>query len=267
MISVDDALRHLFDLVTPMRAETVPLAEAAGRVMVRAAFALRDQPPFPSSAMDGYAVHGDAAHPGAGFKVIGEAAAGHRFKGTVQATDAVRIFTGAPVPLGADRIIIQEDVTRSGDMITLNEALAAQAYVRPQGSDCSRNGAIRAPRRLLPSDIALLASMNVARVTVTRKPRIALISTGDELVSPGETPTEDQIIASNTYGLKAMLDAEGAEARILPIAKDTAPSLTPAFELARSSDMIVTLRRASSGDHDVGAEVAQTPGVADTSQK
>ncbi|MEM9241556.1 MAG: gephyrin-like molybdotransferase Glp [Pseudomonadota bacterium] len=261
MISVDDALAHLFELVTAMRAETVPLSEASGRVMVRDAFATRDQPPFPSSAMDGYAVDSAAVTPGAKFTVIGESAAGHSFKGAVQKTETVRIFTGAPVPAGTDRVIIQEDVTRTGDKITLGDALDAGPYVRPRGTDFTVDDAIRAPRRLRPSDIALLASMNVARVTVTRKPSIALISTGDELVLPGETPNEDQIIASNTYGLKAMLDAEGAEARILPIAKDNVPSLTTAFELAQDSDMIVTIGGASVGDHDLVADVAETRGL------
>ncbi|MEL7014089.1 MAG: gephyrin-like molybdotransferase Glp [Pseudomonadota bacterium] len=261
MISVDDALAHLFELVTAMRAEAVPLAEASGRVMVRDAFATRDQPPFPSSAMDGYAVDSRSVVPGATFKVIGESAAGHRFKGTVQPSEAVRIFTGAPVPSGTDRIIIQEDVTRAGDKITLVDTLDAGPYVRPQGTDFTKGDALRAPRRLRPSDVALLASMNVAQVTATRKPRIALISTGDELVLPGETPNEDQIIASNTYGLKAMLEAEGAQARILPIAKDNVPSLTTAFELAESSDMTVTIGGASVGDHDLVADVAKTMGM------
>ena len=261
MISVDDALAHLFELVMAMRAETVPLTDASGRVMVRDAFAMRDQPPFPSSAMDGYAVDSKAVKPGATFKVIGESAAGHRFKGSVQPSETVRIFTGAPVPTGTDRIIIQEDVTRTGGEITLGDTLDAGPYVRPQGTDFTKGDALRAPRRLRPSDVALLASMNVAQVTVTRKPSIALISTGDELVLPGETPNEDQIIASNTYGLKAMLEAEGAEARILPIAKDNVPSLTTTFELARSSDMLVTIGGASVGDHDLVADVAKTMGM------
>ncbi|MEO0751637.1 MAG: molybdopterin molybdenumtransferase MoeA, partial [Pseudomonadota bacterium] len=119
MISVDAALEQLFDLVTSMRAETVPLCEAAGRVMVRHATALRDQPPFSASAMDGYAVRAEDANPGTTLTVIGEAAAGHRFKGALQPSETVRIFTGAPIPEGTSRIIIQEDVTRTGDQITL----------------------------------------------------------------------------------------------------------------------------------------------------
>lgn len=261
MISVDEALEQLFGLVTPMRAETAPLDQAAGRVMVRPASALRDQPPFNASAMDGYAVRTADVTAGAKLRVVGESAAGHGFTGALQPYECVRIFTGAPVPDGADRIIIQEDVTRDGNAITLGDTLDAGPYIRAQGSDFAIGAGIDAPRRLRTSDIALLASMNVAHVTVARKPRIALISTGDELVLPGETPGPDQIIASNTYGLKAMLDAEGAEARILPIARDNAPSLTAAFKLAEDSDMIVTIGGASVGDHDLVADVAQTMGL------
>ncbi|MEM6589514.1 MAG: gephyrin-like molybdotransferase Glp [Pseudomonadota bacterium] len=261
MISVDEALEQLFGLVTPMRAESVPLDHAAGRVMIRPASALRDQPPFDASAMDGYAVQTTNVTTGAKLKVIGESAAGHSFNGALQPNECVRIFTGAPVPNGADRIIIQEDVTRDGDEITLGDTLDAGPYIRAKGSDFAIGGKIDAPRRLRASDIALLASMNVAQVTASRKPRIALISTGDELVLPGETPGPDQIIASNTYGLKAMLEAEGAEARILPIARDNAPSLTAAFKLAKDSDMIITIGGASVGDHDLVADVAETMGL------
>ncbi|MEL7253567.1 MAG: gephyrin-like molybdotransferase Glp [Pseudomonadota bacterium] len=261
MISVNDALDQLFGLVTPLRAETVPLDQAAGRVMIRAAHAMRDQPPFDASAMDGYAVRAADVTPGARFTVIGESAAGHGFNRALQPNECVRIFTGAPVPEGADRIIIQEDVTRHKTQITLKDDLDTGPYIRAKGSDFAEGAMIDAPRRLRASDIALLASMNVAQVTCTRKPRIALMSTGDELVLPGEAPGPDQIIASNTYGLKAMLDAAGAEARILPIARDNAPSLTAAFELAQDSDMIVTIGGASVGDHDLVADVAQTMGL------
>ncbi|MEL6647372.1 MAG: gephyrin-like molybdotransferase Glp [Pseudomonadota bacterium] len=261
MISVDAALTHLFELVTALRTERVPLSEAAGRVMVRDAMARRDQPPFASSAMDGYAVRSEDVAPGSRLEVVGESAAGHRFKNALQPNECVRIFTGAPVPDGADRVIIQEDVDRVEDTITLGEALDAGPYIRAQGSDFAIGETLAGPRRLRASDVALLASMNISTLTVTRKPRVALISTGDELVLPGETPGPDQIIASNTYGLKAMLDAEGAEARILPIARDNAASLTAAFELAQDADMIVTIGGASVGDHDLVADVAETMGL------
>ena len=261
MISVDAALDQLFELVTVLRAEQVPLSEAAGRVMVRDARAERDQPPFAASAMDGYAVRSQDVTPGAQLTVIGEAAAGHRLNKSLQPFECARIFTGAPLPDGADRVIIQEDVTRDCDVITLGDQLDAGPYVRAQGADFAIGETMEAPRRLRASDVALLAAMNVSTVTVTRKPRVALISTGDELVLPGQTPGPDQIIASNTYGLKVMLDTEGAEARILPIARDTAPSLTAAFDLAQDADMIVTIGGASVGDHDLVAHVAETMGL------
>ena len=261
MITVDAALERLFELVSPLEAEQVPLAMAAGRILMEDAVARRDQPPFAASAMDGYALRGDEAQPGAGFDVIGEAAAGHGFDGTVAPGQAVRIFTGAPVPQGATTVIIQEDVTRSGDRITLDEALEEKSNIRVQGADFGIGDVLAAPQRLTPADVALLAAMNVPFVTVTRKPQVALISTGDELVMPGEDPGPDQIIASNTFGLKAMLEAAGAEARILPIARDNVTSLETAFDLARGADLLVTIGGASVGDHDLVGQVAASLGV------
>ncbi len=261
MITVDEALAHLFSLVSPLDTEEVPLQQASGRVMATCAVARRDQPPFAASAMDGYAVAADAAQPGARFTVIGEAAAGHAFGGQVGAGHAVRIFTGAPVPAGTDHVVIQEDVIRAGDTITLGETLDDKSHVRPAGGDFRVGDRIDAPRVLGPADIALLASMNIPTVTVRRKPRVALISTGDELVMPGDTPAPDQIIASNTFGLKAMLDGIGAEARILPIARDTRASLIAAFDLARGADLVITIGGASVGDHDLVGVVAAELGM------
>jgi molybdopterin molybdotransferase len=261
MISVDAALELLFELVAPLPSEQVPLEEAAGRVMTQDARATRDQPPFPASAMDGYAVRTAEAKPGTQLTIIGESAAGHGFRGAVEPEQAVRIFTGAPVPEGADRIVIQEDVDRHNDTITLKDNLDPGPYIRSKATDFAIGDCIKAPRQLRPSDIALLASMNIGSATVSRKPRVALISTGDELVLPGEEPGPDQIIASNTYGLKAMLNEAGAEARILPIARDTKPSLLSAFKLARDADLVVTIGGASVGDHDLVADVTAELGM------
>jgi len=262
MISVDDALNHLFALTSPMQVETVPLVQAAGRVLARPMQARRDQPPFAASAMDGYALRGADATPGAQFDVIAEAAAGHGYAGTVPAGKAVRIFTGAPLPEGCDRVIIQEDVTREGDRITLGDKLDSGWHVRPGGGDFREGGEFAAPRLLRPQDIALLAAMNIAEVPVYRKPSVALIATGDELVMPGETPGRDQIIASNSFGLKALLDANGAEAHLLPIARDTVTALETAFDLAQGADLIITIGGASVGDHDLVGSVAQAQGMA-----
>ena len=256
MISVDEALSHLFSLVAPLEAGSVPLQDACGRVLAETVTARRDQPPFSASAMDGYAVQSSDAVPGARLSVIGEAAAGHGFAGGLSQGQAVRIFTGAPVPDGADRVVIQEDVAREDDTITLGDQLDEGPHIRRKGTDFSVGDAMKAPRRLTPSDVALLAAMNIPRVMVARKPVVALISTGDELVMPGEDPGPDQIIASNTFGLKAMLEEMGATARLLPIARDNAASLETAFDLAEGADLVVTIGGASVGDHDLVGDVA-----------
>ena len=261
MISVDAALGHLFALAQPLPPETVPLRRAAGRVLLEDAVATRDQPPFPASAMDGYAVTGGDHLPGRVLDVIGEAAAGHGFAGRVTPGSAVRIFTGAPVPEGADRVVIQEDVTREGDRITLGDRLEEATNIRAAGQDFARGARIAAPRRLTPSDIALLAAMNLPEVAVARRPIVALIATGDELVMPGENPAPDQIIASNSFALAAMIEAAGGEARMLPIARDTVESLASAFALAEDADLIVTIGGASVGDHDLVARVAEGEGM------
>lgn len=259
MITVTEALDRLFALAAPLEVETVPLTQAGGRVLARPVTARRDQPPFAASAMDGYAVI--EAVPGATLTVIGESAAGHGFRGTLRAGEAVRIFTGAPMPEGATRIVIQEDVTREGDIITLGHDLDDAPHIRAAGSDFHSGDSVAAPRRLTPPDIALLAAMNVAEVSVTRKPRVALISTGDELVMPGDDPGPDQIIVSNTLGLAAMLRELGAEPRILPIARDTVESLTAVFGLVDDADLVVTVGGASVGDHDLVAPVLDRLGM------
>ncbi len=261
MISVAEARARLYGLATPLPVETVPLAQAAGRILARDVAATRDQPPFAASSMDGYAVKRAEVELHAMFKVIGEAAAGHGFGGQVGPGQAVRIFTGAPIPDGADFVVIQEDVTVRGEVITITDAPGAKDNIRPAGGDFRAGDTVTAPRRLRPADIALLAAMNIPAVPAARRPQVALISTGDELVMPGQDPGPDQIIVSNTFGLKALLEAEGAQARILPIARDRASSLETAFLLARDADLIVTIGGASVGDHDLVAGVAEGLGM------
>ncbi|AZV78146.1 molybdopterin molybdenumtransferase MoeA [Parasedimentitalea marina] len=261
MITVDDALAHLMALVSPLNSEEIPLIEAAGRVLARDVTARRDQPPFAASAMDGYAMRGDEVEQHSILKVVGESAAGHGFEGQIKPGQAVRIFTGAPVPAGADFVVIQEDVTRNNDLITIANPPDGKSNIRALGNDFTIGDTITAPRLLSPSDVALLASMNIATAPVARRPQVALISTGDELVMPGENPGPDQIIASNTFGLKAMLDALGAHCRILPIARDTEDSLTMAFDLAAGADLIITIGGASVGDHDLVGKVAGDLGM------
>ncbi|MGH1576339.1 molybdopterin molybdotransferase MoeA [Planktotalea sp.] len=261
MITVEEALAQLFARVEKLGVETVPLANAAGRVLAETVSAKRDQPPFAASAMDGYAICSADYQVGATLEVLGESAAGARFDGIVKKGQAVRIFTGAPVPKGADWVVIQEDVDANKNQITIREVTETKPYIRPAGTDFTTGQSIDAPQILTPQLIALLASMNIAQVPVTKRPDVALISTGTELVMPGEMPGPDQIIASNTFGLKAMLEQMGAIVRLLPIAHDTLPALRTAFDLASGADLIVTIGGASVGDHDLVAGVAEELGV------
>jgi len=261
MITVAEALAHLFALVSPLEAEYVALTKAHGRVLAKDVRATRNQPPFAASAMDGYAVNSAEIGPGQTFDVIGEAAAGHRWDCTVGSGQTVRIFTGAPLPDGTDHVLIQENVARSGDTITVDDSANDKPHVRPAGADYKIGDAIKGPRRLTPSDIALLASMNIANVPVVRRPIVAIIATGDELVQPGETPSNDQIIASNSYGLAALIEEFGAQARLLPIARDNLASLELAFDLAADADLIITIGGASVGDHDLVGDAAQAKGM------
>lgn len=261
MISVAEALARIFSIATPLETEIIPLAEAAGRVLSKDVSAKLTQPPFASSAMDGYAVISAEAQSNMQLRVIGESAAGCRYVGTLKSGEAVRIFTGAPVPEGADCIVIQEDTIRDGDIITIQENRDQKPYIRPAGGDFSLGDKIKAPRRLSAADIALLASMNIAEVPVARKPVIALIPTGNELVMPGEAPGPDQIISSNNFGLKALFEQYGADVRLLPIARDTVESLQFVLGLCKGVDLIITLGGASVGDHDLVQSVATNKGL------
>ncbi len=267
MITVNAALEQLFALVAPMPEEDVPLRDATGRTLVRPVHAKRTQPPFDASSMDGYALKSVELEQHAQFKVIGEAAAGHGFSGKVGAGQAVRIFTGAPVPEGANCVVIQEDVTRTGDLITVVAEEITKNNIRPAGADFGEGQAFSKTTPLAASDIALLAAMNQARVPVYCQPVIAIIPTGDELVQPGEDPGPDQIIASNSYGLASLMEAHGARTRLLPIAKDSAASLKAVFARCRDADLIVTIGGASVGDHDLVADVAGEMGMQQTFYK
>lgn len=259
MISVEEAQARLLALASPLGVEDVPLARAAGRWLAGPVQARADQPPFDASAMDGYAVAGDPVA-GDSFAIIGEGAAGHGFQGSLGPAEAIRIFTGAPVPAGATRVIIQEDVDRQGDRFTVKAGADTARHIRPRGADFPAGASLSA-RRLRPADLALLAAMNIPLPPCVRRPVVALIMTGDELVMPGEAPALDQIIGSNAFALKAMAEAEGAEVRLLPIARDTETALCKVLELAKGADVIVTIGGASVGDHDLVGKVARDLGM------
>ena len=262
LISVAEAHARLMRLFAPLGTEEVPLTEAAGRVLARDVVAARAQPPFAASAMDGYAIRSADADAGARLRVVGTSAAGARFAGSVGPGEAVRIFTGAPVPEGADAILIQEDADADEGGIVVRDGRDHERHIRPAGGDFRPGARVVAPCRLGPADLALLAAMNADRVTVARRPVVALIPTGDELVMPGEVPGPDQIVSSNGVGLKALLEAAGAVARILPIARDTPESLAATFGLAAGADLIVTLGGASVGDFDLVQKTALAHGLA-----
>lgn len=263
MISVAEAQALCLAQVTPTGTQTISLADGANRVLAAPVRARRDQPPFAASAMDGYAIGHADARAQAVLRVVGEAAAGHGWSGQLNPGEALRIFTGAPVPNGADRVILQEDVTRAGDHITLTTTPPDDLYIRPQGTDFASGFTLDAPRRLSPSDLGLIAAMNVAQITVARRPRIAILSTGDELIEPGGTPAPDQIIASNAIALAALISDLGATPLRLPIVADREDALDAALAAAEAqqADMIVTIGGASVGDHDLVAPALRRFGV------
>lgn len=259
MITVEEAQARILALAPAPVVEEVPLAQGAGRWLAAPVAAMRDQPPFAASAMDGYAVAGPVAA-GARFTVVGAAGAGHGWDGHLHEGQALRIFTGAPVPPGATAVLIQEDAEVSGDRVTARADHDTATHIRAAGQDF-RQGDTLSPRRLRPADLALLAAMNVARLSVARRPVVAIIATGDELVFPGETPRPDQIVASNGFALKAMAEAEGAVVRLLPIARDTPEALARVLALAQGADLVVTAGGASVGEHDLVAGVAGSLGL------
>ena len=255
-LPVSQALvRVLASAPQALAAETVPLAQARGRTLADDLAALRTQPPFNASAMDGYALRAaDLAVLPAQLRVIGASAAGHGFGGAVGPGEAVRIFTGAPVPTGADTVIIQENTTAEADLVTILQAEPLGRNIRAAGLDFAQGDVLLARgTRLGPCELALAAAMNHATLPVTRRPRIALLATGDELVQPGEALGPDQIVASNTFAVGAYAQAAGAEVIDLGIAGDTFAAIEAGIGAARDAgaDVLVTLGGASVGDHDL----------------
>ncbi|MEL6232768.1 MAG: gephyrin-like molybdotransferase Glp [Pseudomonadota bacterium] len=262
MLSVAEALARVLALIAPVGVEEVALRHASGRVLARTLTARRTQPPVPVSAMDGYALRAADAQPGASLRLIGTAQAGDGFDGTLGAGEAVRIFTGAPLPDGADTILIQEVAAADGPRIAAAVQPEPGQHIRPAGGDFHAGATIDAPQRIGPHLLALMAAMNIERVPVARRPVIALIPTGDELVWPGTEPGRHQIVTSNNFGLAALLEQAGAQPRLLPIARDVPEALRAALSLAEGADMIVTLGGASVGAYDLVQQVFVAAGMA-----
>ncbi|WNJ93307.1 gephyrin-like molybdotransferase Glp [Bosea sp. 685] len=260
------ALQALLDSVPgPTPVEIVPLASCAGRILGADIVALRTQPPFANSAMDGYAARAADLTPANELRVIGESAAGRAFAGTVGPGEAIRIFTGAPMPDGADTILIQENADGvGGAVIHVREGAEPGRFVRPAGLDF-REGDVLLPagRRLDSAALGLAAAARHPALPVRRKPLVAILATGDELVLPGEVVGPDQIVASNSYSLAAIVEEIGGTAFDLGIARDNHPDLAAKIERARAAgaDVLITLGGASVGAHDLVQEALKRQGM------
>ena len=255
LLSVADALALILAPAAPLPAEDVPLREARGRTLAADLQALRTQPPADMSAMDGYAVRAADLAPGLPpLALVGESAAGSRYAGRLGSGETVRIFTGAPVPEGADTILIQEDAAVDGGRVHATAVPRPGRNIRRAGLDFTAGETLmRAGTRLGAAELALAAAMNHPAVPVTRRPLVAIIATGDELMRPGEPAGPDQIVASNSFAIAAFTEAAGGIPLDLGIVADAYGQLEAALAAAREAraDVLVTLGGASVGDHDL----------------
>ncbi len=272
LLPVAEALARLLSGVEPLEPEEVPLDRAAGRVLAASLTALRTQPPFSASAMDGYAVRaGDVAEVPAILRLAGEVAAGQEYGGNLGPGECIRIFTGAPMPRGADAVLIQENAERLADgRVRALAPVTAGRHVRPAGQDFVQGQELLPAGRVLDAAaLALAAAANHARLPVIRRPRIAILATGDELVPPGSLPGPGQIVASNSFGIAAIVAGAGGEAIDLGIARDDRQAIAAAIRsgLDDGADAIVTIGGASVGDHDLVGEVLEEVGFARTFHK
>ena len=253
LLPVEDAIARLGRMISPLGVETITLAQAHGRVLARDVIAQRTQPPFDNSAMDGYGVRAaDIASVPATLQVIGEAPAGGVYEGVVGPGQAVRIFTGGPIPNGADAIVLQEDTQRDGTQVTILETSRVGRHIRRAGLDFSQGDVcLKTGERLTPYSISLAAAANVPELRVYKRPRVAFFATGNELVLPGQTPGPHQIVSSNSAGIAAFIQAHGGVPIDLGIARDTLDSIKETAFRAKDADLLLTLGGASVGDHDL----------------
>lgn len=253
MLSVVQAHARVAAAFSALPAETLSLADAYGRVLAADVISRTTQPPADLSAMDGYAVRAaDAATVPATLRIVGQAPAGGAYGGMLQAGEAVRIFTGGPLPAGADAIVIQEDTKAADGMVTVLEAPRAGRHIRRAGLDFRAGEAALAKGALLSArDIALAAGMNTPWLSVHRKPRVAIVATGDELVMPGDLPGPNQIVASSALAVAALVRAWGGDPLWLGVARDDTGVIAERMAAGSDCELLVTLGGASVGDHDL----------------
>src|SRR5436190_6614957 len=263
MISVEEALARLLAPLMALPPEQVSLADTVGRVLAEDVAARRTQPPFAVSAMDGYAVRAeDVARVPATLRIVAEIPAGAGFGGTLGAGEAARIFTGAPLPDGADAIVIQEDTERQGDRVEVREGAARGRYVRRAGLDFAEGDVLlHAGRRLTPRDIGLAAAMNRPWLFAHRRPRVGVLSTGDEIVMPGDPIGPHQIVSSNALALAAFVTACGGVPILVGNAPDDPDALRHIAAAAQGTDLFVTTGGVSVGEHDLVRDVLSADGL------
>ena len=263
MIPVAEAIARVLAEARPLPGEMVSLGDGLGRVLAEDLASRRTQPPAAVSAMDGYAVRAeDVTRTPAELRIVAEIAAGAAWAGEVGQGEAARIFTGAPVPDGADAIVIQEDCERSGDIVSMRETAASGAFVRPAGLDFAEGDVLlRAGRRLTSRDIGLAAAMNRPWLAVRRRPRVALLATGDEIALPGEPLGAQQIVSSSGPGLAALVAEAGGVPLSLGVAGDSTASLRARAAGAEGADILVTMGGASVGEHDLVQEALAADGL------
>ena len=264
LLPVSEALQRILQSAQAMPTEAVAINKAAGRILAEPLSAKLTQPPFAASSMDGFAVRaGDLMAAPATLNVVGQSAAGHGFDGEVTAGQAVRIFTGAPVPAGADAVVMQEDTHMQGGDVVIEVTTTPGNNVRPVGFDFSAGTTLlSAGTKLGPRTLALAAAMGHGELPVRRRPVVALLATGDELVPPGTTPGRDQIVASNPLGIAALVDQAGGRGQDLGIAADTFEILDAHIARSADADIVVTIGGASVGDHDLVGPVLKARGMA-----
>jgi molybdopterin molybdotransferase len=252
VISVGEARARIVAAFKPVESETVPVAEADGRALASDVRARISQPPYPVSAMDGYAVRAQDAQIPTTLRVVGTSPAGKPYQGKLGKGEAIRIFTGGVLPDGADAIVIQEDTEADATSVSLKVSAEENRHIRAAGLDFKAGDILAyAGKRLGPRDLSLIAAGDVARVEVRRRPRVAFVATGDELSRPGETRKPGGIVASSGYGLSALIARWGGEPADLGLLPDTIEAFADLPERARGADLLLTMGGASVGDHDL----------------